>query len=369
MRNYLSLVALVFLSAPQVAYGAAEPSKVVQEKQIDSASWGDFLQWPEVQREGWILNFAKSYSNLDLGRLALASRAFHKLLQPLIKDRFFTHYWTSGEIKSDEVRHGPSHFGAIDSIAISPNGALVASGDYYNSLLELIDLGKNVSINIFMLRNHYIKALRFKDDGKLFVVNSASNSKSCELCEIDISSGKKTEFVVNTQFADLGAVEAAFSLNGQFLAIGSDGIIKLFDQNKNEIKVLVLPGCEFFSLSVSNDGTMIAVACHKSNKSVAIVWDVETGKPIKELTSDDSDTPACVAFSPCGKLLAIAWEGEIGKKDNIQLFDVQSWKKILQITIKLPPYALDFSPDGKRLVAGFWGQVSSMFYPVSQKNS
>ncbi len=95
MRKIISFVALVFLSA-QIAYGAAEPSKVVQEKQIDSASWGDFLQWPEVQRESWILNFAKSYSNRDLGRLALASRAFHKLLQPLIKDRFFTHYWTSG---------------------------------------------------------------------------------------------------------------------------------------------------------------------------------------------------------------------------------------------------------------------------------
>ncbi len=363
MRIHILMV--IMLLCAKMVYGATEPLKIEHTKPIDSASWGDFLQWPEAQRGDWIQNFAKSYSNRDLGRLALASPVFHKLLQPLIKDRFFIHHWTSGEIKSDEIGQCVIGVGGtcIKSIAFSP-GCVWAAGAFCDSTyLEIVEAETKKLVD-HPQHSGNVHAVRFTADEKLLTFESPSHA-----CIYGLSTGLEAEWLIRTKFK-CPIEAAAFSLNGQFLVIGSNGIIKLFDRDDQEIKVLVVP-CEYIlSLSVSDDGTLIAAAYKKTfHENFLRVWDVKTGHVIKELSGGTCSMPFSVAFSPCGRFLATGWMHKQEGGANIKLFQVEPWEKIKEIDGGCPIYSINFSEDGKRLVAGYGAGIIKMFYPVSEKNS
>jgi WD40 repeat protein len=77
------------------------------------------------------------------------------------------------------------------------------------------------------------------------------------------------------------------------------------------------------------------------------VWDVATGKEVKQLTGDRGGV-RCAAFAPGGKVLAVATE-----LDTIQLWDIAEWKLQRSFQGRGSVGALlEFSPDGKRLAAG-----------------
>ena len=113
------------------------------------------------------------------------------------------------------------------------------------------------------------------------------------------------------------------------------------------------PGRAIFS----PDGLLLA----KENGKDIKVWNLQTGREERRLKSFKGE-PNTIAFSPDGQSLAVAVtkyyhesEGNlisvIGSSE-IQIFEVRTWEKVLQLANVGMVNSLAFHPDGKLLVIG-----------------
>jgi WD40 repeat protein len=95
------------------------------------------------------------------------------------------------------------------------------------------------------------------------------------------------------------------------------------------------------ALAVSNDGTVLALAC---GDQVAL-WDLTTKRPLKALPIS---TTEALAFSPNGNLLAVGTWNATGQP-GIDLWDVSASKVTKTLTREAEVRSVAFSPDGKLL--------------------
>jgi WD40 repeat protein len=120
------------------------------------------------------------------------------------------------------------------------------------------------------------------------------------------------------------------------------------------------------SVAFSPDGKTVASA---SNPGTLILWDVASGKGVKELSAHQAGYNA-VAFSPDGKTLAagvaLPWPPGTNPMDpnsrpllpgEVQLWDMASGKLTAQFSTQCYVVAVAFSPDGKT-VAALSGRVT-----------
>lgn len=96
-------------------------------------------------------------------------------------------------------------------------------------------------------------------------------------------------------------------------------------------------------MALSSDATTLAT-CDPSNEVVVRLWDLPTGKELRQLRSAGHDL-ACLAFKPDGKLLA-----GVENTGFIRLWEVATGKELRVFAGRaLPARAVAFSPDGARL--------------------
>ena len=130
----------------------------------------------------------------------------------------------------------------------------------------------------------------------------------------------------------------AFSPDGNTIATGTDGTVRLWDVNtKTEIATLGHKSAR--SLAFSPDGNTIAIANH--DKTVRL-WDVNTGTEIATLTGLNRGDSS-VAFSPDGNTIA-TYDGQL------RLWDVNTDTNNIVIPGCAGGFA--FSPDGNTIAAG-----------------
>ncbi len=212
-----------------------------------------------------------------------------------------------------EVRHlAANPDGLLYAFAVSPDGKLVAAGDYHNGDVFIWDLATGKVLHQIRISDELgrgIMRLAFSPDSKT------------------LAGG---ESVLNARRMGRGNGEAK-------------SLIYLWDALTGEKRLQILAHSGAIeSLAFSPDGATIA-SSGWSDKSVRI-WDSIKGDQLFELPVGQAHGVA--RFSPDGKTLACALE-------NIAVWEVAS-KKLRRTLTGSAPYVqtLAYSPDGRMLVSG-----------------
>lgn len=182
----------------------------------------------------------------------------------------------------------------------------------------------------------------------------------------------------NPQPKELGAHASyvtSVALAGKFLVSGSyDGRLIWWDTGKNEqVRAVDAHSKWIRRVVATRDGKTIASV---ADDMVCRLWDVESGKQIRELRGHQEKTPhhylsmlyAC-AISPDGKQIAtgdkvghvVIWELETGKQlTTLETPVMYTWDPTQRRHSIGGIRSLAFSPDGKLLAVGGMGKVGNI---------
>ncbi|MEM9924644.1 MAG: protein kinase [Cyanobacteria bacterium P01_D01_bin.50] len=231
----------------------------------------------------------------------------------------------------------------VYAIAFSPDGSMIASSGFENKI-KLWDLtsGKNIC----RLKGHVgwfisVNSLIFSPDGR--IIASAGSDKTVKLWDVNTDSEIRILTGHNTWVSSV-----AFSPNGQIIASGSgDSTAILWDLNTGEIlNILNHTGilAAVFSVAFSPDGQIIATA---SEDNTIKLWKVITGQEICTLKGHSSGVKD-VIFSPNGQIIASS-----SINGDIKLWDMNTKQEICTLTGHSGKVnSLVFSPDGRTLFSG-----------------
>ena len=232
------------------------------------------------------------------------------------------------------------HTGALNEVAFSPNGKLLAStGGQGDGTVRLWDVATGKQLGE-PLKGHTEGAIgvEFSPDGK--VLASSGWDKTVRLW--DVESGKQLGEPLK---GHTGAVnEVAFSPDGKLLASSSaDKTVRLWDVESGKQLGEPLTGHAgwVYGVAFSPNGKLLASAGGKTVR----LWDVESGKELGD-PLDHNSWVQDVVFSPDGKLLASA-----SNDNTVRLWDVTSGQQRGE-PLKGHTDSVDdvaFSPDGKLL--------------------
>ncbi len=214
------------------------------------------------------------------------------------------------------------HSGAVDSVAFSPDGTVLASGDV-NGIIRLWNPVSRQAIGSPMdVHSHVpgVSGLAFSPDGR--VLASADGDGTVRLwnpvTQKEIGAPLTTHAVTSID-------TVAFNRTGTVLAAGDgDGRVELWDPATGKeigrpTKVVRGTG-EVESVAFSPDGTILATA--DQNGSVRL-WNPATLKAIgAPLIPSGATGTSAVAFSPDGKVLATVSQG------TLQLWDPATAHKV-----------------------------------------
>jgi WD40 repeat protein len=211
------------------------------------------------------------------------------------------------------------------------------------TLLDNTQISPRLISNLRGHENH-VNSVAVSPDGKLL----ASGSSDYTIILWDMETGQRIGEPLDVRPYGIGTgVESiAFSPNGELLASGGSNII-LWDTKTAHPIMVMDPLIEHTTVSVafSLDGKFLASG---SYDATVIIWNVETGQPIGQPLAQHTNAVTSVAFSPDGKSLA---SGSLD--DTIVLWNLATGNTVshrLRQTERITSIA--FSPDGKTLASG-----------------
>ncbi|MEJ6481347.1 NB-ARC domain-containing protein [Nostoc punctiforme UO1] len=230
------------------------------------------------------------------------------------------------------------HKSWVRSVAFSPNSQILASGSE-DQTVKLWDVQTGKCLNTLQGHTSWIWSVGFSPDGQILA--SGSEDQTVKLW--DVQTGK----YLNTLQGHTSWVRSVvFSPDGQILASGSeDQTVKLWDvQTGKCLNTLSGHSSRIWSVAFHPDGQIIASG---SDDQTVKLWDVQTGKCCKTLTGHSSRIWS-VAFSPKNPILASGSEDK-----TVKLWDVKTGKcfKSLQGHTRWI-WSVAFSPDGQTLASG-----------------
>jgi WD40 repeat protein/serine/threonine protein kinase len=268
-----------------------------------------------------------------------------------------------GEVKVWDVQTGvekldlQGHTSQVTSVAFSPDGKLIVTGSWDNTA-RVWDAETVLTLNG---HTDSVSSVALSLDGKRIVTGSHDRTARAW----DAETGTETLPHLKGHNGPVTAV--AFSPDGKRIATATGvylqpGEAKLWDAETGTLK-LALKGLSgaVRSLAFSPDGKHIAAGGGPPNppNGEVKVWDVDTGTE-KLPRIGHSEVVTSVAFSRDGKQIVT------GSLDNtVRVWDAQTGaiKRVLTPSPSSPrkggksvgpsfAYAVAFSPDAKRIIAG-----------------
>ena len=246
------------------------------------------------------------------------------------------------------------HDGAIFSLACSPDGRWMASGDFLG-IIRLWDI-RSTKASSLVLRQRSndstrsVSALVFADKGRTLV----SGDNNGRLYWWDALSGKLLG-ESKTHRDGITALVACGS-DGSRVASGShDGSIRFWNPQKREavesplapLGPLGLP--MVLGLASSLDGRLLAAGYDAGSVRL---WDTITGHLIKGWELGDPRVND-VAFSPDGERLAIATHD-----NTVRILEAATGRQAELFRTNMQPWHLAYAPSGRELAVGMQGAES-----------
>jgi WD40 repeat protein/uncharacterized caspase-like protein len=237
-----------------------------------------------------------------------------------------------------ELRTLGPHYGRVYAVVFSPDNKILASGSGGFMLWD-VETGKR--IRLFDEGT----PLAFSPDGKTLAIEKG---EAVEL--LSIPEGKVLQ-TLNGHSENVNS--AAFSSDGRLLATGADTIKLWALATGKEIKTLNGHSKIVTSVTFSPDGKSLASG---SYDATAKIWNLATGT-LRLTLKGHSSSVSSVAFSPDGRFLA---SGTGGGDSKTRLWEVLSGKLIRTLSDHpdfLRVTSVAFSPDGRTLASGIGGNV------------
>ena len=247
------------------------------------------------------------------------------------------------DVKTGNIAGIAGH-GSLHSMALSPDGALLASAEQSNDgAVRLWDAATNTEVATLRSHTAGVTAVSFSSNGALLALGSWDHT--VELWEV-----ANRELAGTLEGHADGVTAVSFSSNGALLASGSwDHTVKLWDvATKTEVATLRGHTEGVRSVSFSSDNAILASG---SVDRTVKLWDVERRELIGTLEGHSQGVNA-VAFAPDGKTVVSASEDS-----GIRLWDVNKRTNTSILYDREKVYSIAFSPNGRTLASGSWKSV------------
>ncbi|WP_392480738.1 NB-ARC domain-containing protein [Nostoc sp. C110] len=228
--------------------------------------------------------------------------------------------------------------GGIFSVAFSPNGKLLATGDTNNEirLYQVVD-----GQQMLTCRGHagWVRSVTFSPDGD--IIASGSDDQTVKLW--NVSTG---QCVANLQGHSSGIQSIAFSTNGHILASSSeDKTVKFWNTDTGLcFNTLSVDDYSVWSIAFSPDGYTVVTG---NDNHTLNLWDINTGKCIKILEGHTNRVHS-VSFSADGHILASA-----SHDHTVKLWNVDTGQCYLTLQGHTDSvHSVTFSLDGHIIASG-----------------
>jgi WD40 repeat protein/DNA-binding SARP family transcriptional activator len=268
----------------------------------------------------------------------LAFQGSHRLFTGGGGDGTAISVWDIGSGRLAAILHG--HTREVECLAVSPDGALLASGAHDGTiLLWALRDAERVELRT-TLRGHarLLRALAFRADGRLLASSSADGAVRLW----DAHSAQPRQFLSGHTTE---ATHLCFHPNGQTLASASaDRVMKLWDVASGR----ALASLNGFIWAVRTvcfhpDGRRLASV---GADSIIRLWEVERQQLLRSFHSHGGAAVA-LAFSPDGRVLASA-----GTDAAIRIWEVATSSELQVVRGHAGAVlALSWSPDGRVLAS------------------
>ncbi|BAY43029.1 WD-40 repeat-containing protein [Scytonema sp. HK-05] len=251
---------------------------------------------------------------------------------------------TLGEIRLYQVADGKQllaikgHMGFIWPITFSPNGHMLASGSD-DQTVKLWDTNTGQCLTILQGHSGGIWSVAFNSQSIMLATSSEDQT-------VKLWDARDGKCLKTLQGHTNRVTSVVFSPDGHMLASGSDDqTVKLWDARDGKcLKTLQVDNTGSRTVAFSPDGQILVSGCHDTTVRL---WDVATDQCLTTLQGH-TDCVNSVSFSSDGKTLATSSDDQ-----TVKLWDINTgccFKTIQGHSSRVTSVA--FSPEGTKLASG-----------------
>jgi WD40 repeat protein len=227
------------------------------------------------------------------------------------------------------------HEGAVDALAFSPDGLLLASGGS-DATIVIWDVASGRKRTVLTRHNDPVESVAFSPDGKSLV----SGSRSSMIILWDLSNDEPREFLFGHTN---GVFNIVFNRDAQeFVSTGFEGGFIVWNLGTPKHRALLTGHSEgVTAVAVSPDGGTIASA---SEDMTVRLWDAVAARE-RAVLKGHSDEVSAIAFNPTQGTLASA------AGHSIFLWDTSNGRQLMEMDNEGNVTSIAFSPDGRSLAS------------------